>query len=59
MRFGRSIRSRLLMGAALVLLAFMAAAGYALQRAHSDSVLSAHYARLQATVYLLLAQAPS
>jgi two-component system sensor histidine kinase PhoQ len=57
MRFGRSIRSRLLMGAALVLLAFMAAAGYALQRAHSDSVLAAHYARLQATVYLLLAQA--
>lgn len=52
-----SIRSRLLLGAAVVLLAFMAIAGYAVQRAHADSVRSAHFARLQSTVYLLLAGA--
>jgi two-component system sensor histidine kinase PhoQ len=52
-----SIRSRLLIGAAVVLLAFMAVAGYAVQRAHAQSVRSAHFARLQSTVYLLLAGA--
>jgi two-component system sensor histidine kinase PhoQ len=41
----------------VVLLAFMAVAGYAVQRAHADSVRSAHFARLQSTVYLLLAGA--
>jgi two-component system sensor histidine kinase PhoQ len=52
-----SIRTRLVLGAALVLVAFMAAAGLAVQRAHTDSVLTAHYARLQGTIYLLLAGA--
>jgi two-component system sensor histidine kinase PhoQ len=53
----RSIRARLMLGAALMLLAFMAAAGWAVQRAHADSVRVAHFARLQGTVYLLLAAA--
>ncbi|MEJ5991219.1 ATP-binding protein [Ramlibacter sp. PS3R-8] len=57
MKPGYSIRARLLLGAALVLLAFLAGAGFAVQRAHADSVLDAHYARLQGTVYLLLARA--
>lgn len=57
MKPAASIRSRLLAGAAVVLLAFMAVAGWAVQRAHADSVRSAHYARLQSTVYLLLAGA--
>jgi two-component system sensor histidine kinase PhoQ len=52
-----SIRTRLMVGAALVLVAFMAVAGVALQRAHADGVRAAHYARLQSTVYLLLAGA--
>jgi two-component system sensor histidine kinase PhoQ len=54
---GYSIRARLLLGAALVLLAFMAGAGLAVQRAHADSVLAVHYGRLQSTIYLLLARA--
>jgi two-component system sensor histidine kinase PhoQ len=54
---GYSIRARLLFGAALVLVFFMAAAGIAVQRAHADSVRAVHYARLQSTVYLLLARA--
>jgi two-component system sensor histidine kinase PhoQ len=53
---GYSIRARLLLGAALVLVAFMAGAGLAVQRAHSDSVRSVHFGRLQSTVYLLLAR---
>lgn len=58
MRLGAlSIRTRLMVGAAVVLLAFMAMAGAALQRAHADGVRAAHYARLQSTVYLLLAGA--
>ena len=57
MRFDLSIRARLVLGAALVFVAFMAVAGAAVQRAHSDSVLTAHYARLQGTIYLLLAGA--
>jgi two-component system sensor histidine kinase PhoQ len=52
-----SIRVRLLVGAGLVLLAFLVGAGLALQRAHADSVRTAHFARLQGTVYLLLAAA--
>ncbi len=52
-----SIRVRLIAAAALVLVAFMAATGWALQSAHEDSVLAAHYARLQGTVYLVLAGA--
>jgi len=54
---GYSIRARLLLGAALVLVAFMAGAGIAVQRAHADSVRAVHYSRLQSTVYLLLARA--
>ncbi len=54
---GYSIRARLLLAAGLVLLAFMAGAGAAVQRAHADSVLTAHYGRLQSTIYLLLARA--
>lgn len=57
MNGGYSIRARLLFGAALVLLAFIAGAGVAVQRAHANSVRSAHFARLQGTVYLLLARA--
>lgn len=52
-----SIRLRLIGAGALVLVAFLAVAGVALQRAHADSVRAAHYARLQSTVYLLLAAA--
>jgi two-component system sensor histidine kinase PhoQ len=57
MRFDLSIRARLILGAALVLVAFLAFAGVALQRAHEDSVRASHFARLQGTVYLLLAGA--
>ncbi|MHB1124377.1 MAG: ATP-binding protein [Ramlibacter sp.] len=57
MRPGRSIRTRLLVAAALVLLAFIAGAGLAVQRAHADSVRAVHFARLQTTIYLLLARA--
>ncbi|MDP3761906.1 MAG: ATP-binding protein [Ramlibacter sp.] len=57
MRFGSSIRARLILGAALVLVAFLTFAGVALQRAHADSVRAAHFARLQGTIYLLLAGA--
>ena len=52
-----SIRSRLIWGAALVLLAFLASAGWAVQQAHADSVRAARFARLQATIYLLMAGA--
>jgi two-component system sensor histidine kinase PhoQ len=52
-----SIRIRLIGGGAAVLLAFLAIAGIALERAHADGVRAAHYARLQSTVYLLLAGA--
>ncbi len=52
-----SIRARLIGAGALVLVAFLAVAGVALQRAHADSVRAAHFARLQGTVYLLLAGA--
>lgn len=57
MKAGYSIRARLLLGAALVLLAFMAGAGLAVQRAHEDSVRTVHFGRLQSTIYLLLAAA--
>ena len=57
MRFGDSIRSRLIVGATAVLVAFVAAAGLAVQQAHADSVRAARFARLQGTVYLLLAGA--
>lgn len=58
MRLGfSSIRARLVGGGAIVLVAFLAVAGFALERAHADGVRAAHYARLQGTVYLLLAGA--
>ena len=57
MKAGYSIRTRLLLGAALVLLAFLAGAGLAVQRAHADSVRAAYFGQLQGTVYLLLAAA--
>ena len=55
--FRGSIRARLIVGATLVLVAFVAAAGWAVQRAHADSVRAARFAQLQSTVYLLLAGA--
>jgi two-component system sensor histidine kinase PhoQ len=57
MRPERSIRTRLFLGAALVLVAFLAGVGLAVQRAHADSSRSERFARLQSTVYLLLAAA--
>ena len=57
MRPGRSLRFRLILGAALMLVAFMAGVGLAVQRAHEDSSRTERYARLQSTVYLLLAAA--
>ena len=53
----RSIRARLVTGGAVVLLAFIAIAGVAVEHAHADSVRSAHFSRLQGTIYLLLAAA--
>jgi len=52
-----SIRARLIWGAALVLLAFLAGAGWAVQQAYVESLLSQRYSRLQTTVYLLMAGA--
>jgi two-component system sensor histidine kinase PhoQ len=57
MRWRDSIRARLMLGATLVLIAFVAAAGWAVQRAHENSVRAARFAQLQSTVYLLLAEA--
>jgi len=52
-----SLRARLAMGAALMLIVFIVGAGWAVQRAHEESVRAARYARLQSTIYLLLAAA--
>jgi two-component system, OmpR family, sensor histidine kinase PhoQ len=57
MRWPDSIRGRLMAGAATVLIAFVASAGWAVQRAHEDSLRTAGFAQLQGTVYLLLAGA--
>lgn len=57
MRVHDSIRARLIIGATVVLMAFVAGAGLAVQRAHADSVRAARFAQLQSTVYLLLAGA--
>jgi two-component system sensor histidine kinase PhoQ len=46
-----------MLGATTVLIAFVAGAGWAVQRAHEDSVRTARFAQLQSTVYLLLAGA--
>jgi two-component system sensor histidine kinase PhoQ len=52
-----SLRARLVWGAALVLVAFLAGAGWAVQQAHADGVRTARFARLQSTIYLLMAGA--
>ena len=52
-----SIRARLTWGGMGVLLAFLAAAGWAVQQAFEDSVQAARFARLQTTIYLLIAGA--
>lgn len=57
MRWRDSLRARLMLGAAAMLVVFLAGAGFAVQRAHEDSVREARFARLQSTVYLLLAGA--
>jgi two-component system sensor histidine kinase PhoQ len=46
-----------MLGATVVLVAFVAGAGWAVQRAHTGSVRTARFAQLQSTVYLLLAGA--
>lgn len=50
-----SMRGRLMLGATLVVMVFVASAGWAVQRAHEESVRTARFAQLQSTVYLLLA----
>lgn len=50
-----SLRARLLWGAFLVLFVFLAGAGWAVQQAYVDSVRAQRYARLQTTIYLLMA----
>ncbi len=57
MRWRDSLRARLMLGAAAMLIVFLAGAGWAVQRAHEASVRTARYAQLQGTVYLLLAGA--
>jgi len=52
-----SIRARLVWAAFAVLLVFLAGAGWAVQQAYTDSVRSQRFARLQTTVYLLMAGA--
>jgi len=52
-----SLRARLMLGAAVMLIVFLVGAGWAVQRAHEESVREARFARLQTTVYLLLAEA--
>lgn len=50
-----SIRARLVWAAFAVLLVFLAGAGWAVQQAFADSVRSQRFARLQTTIYLLMA----
>ncbi|MFZ2391151.1 ATP-binding protein [Rhodoferax sp.] len=52
-----SIRARLIWGAFVVLLVFLAGAGWAVQQAYVDSVRAQRFARLQTTIYLLMAGA--
>ncbi len=52
-----SIRARLIWGVFVVLLVFLAGAGWAVQRAYVDSVRAQRFARLQTTIYLLMAGA--
>lgn len=57
MRKPLSIRARLIWGAFIVLLVFLAGAGWAVQQAYVDSVRAQRFARLQTTIYLLMAGA--
>ncbi|MDI1245067.1 MAG: ATP-binding protein [Rhodoferax sp.] len=57
MRTPLSIRARLIWGVFIVLLVFLAGAGWAVQQAYVDSVRAQRFARLQTTVYLLMAGA--
>lgn len=57
MSWRNSIRARLIIGAAVVLVTFVAGAGLAVQQAQADSARAARFAQLQSTVYLLLAGA--
>ena len=50
-----SIRARLILGGLLVLLIFLASAGWAVQQAFADSLRAQRLARLQTTIYLLMA----
>jgi two-component system, OmpR family, sensor histidine kinase PhoQ len=52
-----SIRARLIWGAFVVLLVFLAGAGWAVQQAYVDSLRAQRFARLQTTIYLLMAGA--
>jgi len=52
-----SIRARLIWGAFVVLLVFLAGAGWAVQQAYINSVRAERFARLQTTIYLLMAGA--
>ena len=52
-----SIRARLIWGAFAVLLVFLAGAGLAVQQAYLDSLRAQRFARLQTTIYLLMAGA--
>lgn len=55
MRWPDSIRGRLMVGATVVMVVFVASAGWAVQRAHEESVRTARFAQLQSSLYLLLA----
>lgn len=50
-----SIRSRLHLGASIILLAFFCITGWAVQKIYSDHLRESHFARLQSAVYLLIA----
>lgn len=52
-----SIRARLTWGAFGVLLVFLAGAGWAVQQAYLDNMRAQRFARLQTTIYLLMAGA--
>lgn len=52
-----SIRARLIWGAFGVLLVFLVGAGWAVQQAYVDGVRAQRFARLQTTIYLLMAGA--